>query len=60
MAESPKGYKERLSRRRSGNPKPGQMWVPVGSPLAARPVTEQELRAERARQRRFEIDWSNY
>ena len=67
------GYKKRLARRRSGNPGPYQQWVPAlvrrsdGSSgphqNAARPVTEFELRAERARQRRNDYEnhdtWSN-
>jgi hypothetical protein len=62
MSTTLTGYKKRLARRRSGNPGPNQQWVPAlvrnadGStrphPNAARAVTEFEMRAEQARQRR--------
>ena len=47
--EKESGYKKRLARRNSGNPGPNQQYVPVNSPLAARPVTTSELLAWRAR-----------
>jgi len=66
MSGEESGYKKRLARRRSGNPGPNQQWVPAtvrnadGSsrphPNAARPVTDYELRAERARQRRNDYE----
>lgn len=41
------GYKKRQARILSGNPGPRQMYVPFGSPEAARRVSPEELEAYR-------------